>query len=42
MKEVTTKEVKQVYQCFIREIIFDKSKNDDTQMTLYFDEGIVS
>ena len=41
LKKGTTKEVKQIYQCFIKEITFNKDTKADIQMTLYFDEAIV-
>lgn len=41
LKEGTTKEIKQIYQCFIKEITFNRDKKADIQMTLYFDEAIV-
>lgn len=42
IEEGTTKEVKQIYQCFIKEITFNKETKSDIQMTLYFDEAIVN
>jgi site-specific DNA recombinase len=41
LKKGTTREVKQIYQCFIKEITFNKDTKADIQMTLYFDEAIV-
>ena len=41
MKKGTTKEVKQIYQCFIKEITFNKDTKADIQMTVYFNEAIV-
>lgn len=37
LKKGTTKEVKQIYQCFIKGITFNKETKADIQMTLYFD-----
>lgn len=42
IQEGTTKEVKQIYQCLIKEITFNKETKADIQMTLYFDETIVN
>lgn len=41
LKKGTTKEVKQIYQCFIKEITFNKDTKTDIRMTLFFDETIV-
>lgn len=41
LKKGTTKEVKQIYQCFIKEITFNKDTKADIQMTVYFNEAIV-
>lgn len=42
LEKGTTKEVKHLYQCFIKEITFNKKTKSDIQMTVYFDEGIVN
>lgn len=42
LKEGTTKEVKQIYQCFIKEITFNKDTKANIQMILYFEEAIVN